>query len=593
MSFRFNWDFFNDEDFYDRVQTLLTDALNKGTNPPILADKIKVRELYLGDESPQLEILEVGDLAEDRFRGIFKLTYNGNASITLQTKIRANPLQVYAMSAPEFCLPNFHGAANGSLAIPLNITLSDIQLSGIIILVFSKAKGLTLVFRNDPLQSIRVTSTFDTLPGIARFLQVQIEKQIRSLFREDLPAILHKLSHRWTPSGSFVLEKQKLIEHQQKQKLHNNINMDEKNSNVHSESVSEDSNHFHYPPHLYPTVDDNDDTTQQSKEPEFVSFADINPEMPALSPSNMLKLNTLCASQQTLSLFTPVIPEAVYRANLEAYHDPRAKSHIQNLEGNVDLDEIARIQSKNYFRNSHTKPKRRVIKLNNKSQASSTEASSSSSSSNSAAVSVGKESVAVSNTTPSLVPIKTREAKKSSTAATIPLKPEYTQEPHAHFDLPAYHSSASSNTSNEAISPEKNIKNSRNASATYSAMEKQSTAKPESGTAATPRQKKNSKQTPKLKISTLATLTTTPENKFSNPLIRDEKNALKILYNKTISSNTNSPMPVEEHAVYEKNSSSNKKKNNQSKPILSRLGEKRTVVVDDHFYHAPPPAYDA
>lgn len=325
MSFKFNWDSFKDDNFYERARTLLTDALNKGKKPPILSDRIVVRELYLGEESPQLEILEVGDLAADMFRGIFKLTYNGEASITLATKVQANPLKVYSMSAPSFCAPKFLGAS-APLDIPLNLTLSDIRLSGIIILVFSKAKGLTLVFRNDPLESIRVSSTFDALPGIARFLQGQIENQIRSLFREELPAILHRLSHKWTPSGGLVLHK----------------------------GVVKDNE-----PH--PSVN-----TDESENTDRVSFMDINPDMPVLSRSNMLKINAIGLSQRTLSLFTPALPETVYRANLEDFEEKYSGvCNIQRVAGGTnDLADIARIQSRNYFRNAHAAPKRRVIKLN-------------------------------------------------------------------------------------------------------------------------------------------------------------------------------------------------------------------------------------
>lgn len=365
MSFKFNWDpLTNDDHFYDRVTTLLTDALNKGKKPSILADKITVRELYLGEESPQLEILEVGDLADDRFQGIFKLTYHGNASITLATKIRANPLQVYAMSAPEFSLPKFQGSSQASLAIPLNLTLSDITLSGIIILVFSKAKGLTLVFRNDPLQSIRVTSTFDTLPGIARFLQTQIETQIRSLFREDLPAILHTLSHRWTPSGSLMLEKQRLqqqMEEQQQQQRHQQKQQQEA-------SYNEDSPGSEQPPLSdipSPEYMSQNAFKELNRNTDSVSFADINPDMPVFSPESMKKQHSLHASQLTLSLATHAIPETAYRTNLFLFD--RNSSIIQSLQGPVDLDEIARIQSRSYFKNSHKKPKRRVINVGRKS----------------------------------------------------------------------------------------------------------------------------------------------------------------------------------------------------------------------------------
>jgi hypothetical protein len=39
-------------------------------------------------QPPELEILDIGDLALDRFRGIFRLTYSGDAYIVLQTKVQ-------------------------------------------------------------------------------------------------------------------------------------------------------------------------------------------------------------------------------------------------------------------------------------------------------------------------------------------------------------------------------------------------------------------------------------------------------------------------------------------------------------------------
>jgi distribution and morphology protein 34 len=315
MSFKFNWNSFNDENFYSRAKNLLTDALNKSNKPDIIVDKIVVQDLSLGDVAPNLEILEIGDLADDRFRGIFKLNYSGNGSITLATKIQANPLNVYTQNSPQFSLPRFVGASS-SLAMPLNLTLSQIEMSGIIILVFSKAKGLTLVFRNDPLESIKVSSTFDALPGIARFLQVQIENQIRALFREELPAILHKLSHRWTPSGATP-----------------------------TPAVSP---RLPCSPKLKP-----------------ITLMEISQDLPDFSPSNMLKLEALCASQKTLNLFTPSIPQAAYRSNLELFEDAKKDPGVQSLVGDDDLCDIIRVQ-KAHARNSSIIPRRRVIKINRK-----------------------------------------------------------------------------------------------------------------------------------------------------------------------------------------------------------------------------------
>lgn len=315
MSFAIDWEWF-DQAFYDRAKRLLGNALNSSNRPAIIVDKIEVKNLYLGDKPPRLEILEIGDLGVDRFRGIFKVKYEGNAYVTLATKVEANPLAVYYQNAPQFSAPTVMGAAS-SLAMPLNVTLSEIVLSGIVIMVYSKAKGLTLVFRNDPLESIKVTSTFDGIPAIARFLQVQIEKQIRVLFRDELPGILHKLSQKYTNADKTI------------------------------------------PP-----------TEPGSPKMKPVALAEINPDLPEISPANMLHLATLGASQRTLSLFTPLIPDAVYRSNLEGLEKGTEKGHRSAaLSSEGDVQELLQAQARAHTKNPAFKPKRRVIRLNlNKSK---------------------------------------------------------------------------------------------------------------------------------------------------------------------------------------------------------------------------------
>jgi distribution and morphology protein 34 len=91
MAFNFNWSpLMADADFYKRAQEMLTTALNKSPKPPIIVDDILVNELNLGSVPPELEILEIGDLAEDRFRGIFKMCYSGDAFLTLKTRVQVS-----------------------------------------------------------------------------------------------------------------------------------------------------------------------------------------------------------------------------------------------------------------------------------------------------------------------------------------------------------------------------------------------------------------------------------------------------------------------------------------------------------------------
>jgi hypothetical protein len=89
MAFNFNWSPLTaDADFYKRARDLLTTALNKSPKPPIIVDDILVNEFNLGSVPPDLEILEIGDIADDRFRGIFKMCYSGDAFLTLKTRVQ-------------------------------------------------------------------------------------------------------------------------------------------------------------------------------------------------------------------------------------------------------------------------------------------------------------------------------------------------------------------------------------------------------------------------------------------------------------------------------------------------------------------------
>ncbi|KAF8929146.1 ERMES complex subunit [Dissophora ornata] len=202
MAFRFQWPYFSDE-FIQEAKTMLTNALNKGNKPAVIVDHITVKELDMGTLPPELEMLEMGELSTERFRGIFKLTYNGDAHIVLQTKVQANPMNVKKTDNPSYTRRGIL-AADQPLVVPMLLRISDFKLRGIIVLVVDQIKGITLVFKNDPLESVLVSSTFDSITPIQRFLQSEIEKQLRNLFQEDLPTAIHNLSQQFTKKPEDV-----------------------------------------------------------------------------------------------------------------------------------------------------------------------------------------------------------------------------------------------------------------------------------------------------------------------------------------------------------------------------------------------------
>ncbi|KAI9723257.1 MAG: hypothetical protein M1812_001139 [Candelaria pacifica] len=294
MAFNFNWSPLTaDSLFYSRARELLTTALNKSPKPPIIVDDILVNELNLGSVPPELEILEIGDLAEDRFRGIFKMCYTGDAFLTLKTRVQANPLNTYLSTKSSFASPRPLAAASG-LTIPLQITLSDIKLSAFIILVFSRQKGLTLVFRNDPLESLKVSSTFDSIPFVRDYLQKEIEGQLRDLLMDEVPAIIHRLSLRlWVPEYR--------------------ASDDEEATRVGEVVPTQETP---IDPLASPPQDPVDLSGRIYNPAEISSLSlDSGVETHALfSQKNLLRLAALTDSHRTLSLFTPSLRDAVFRA---------------------------------------------------------------------------------------------------------------------------------------------------------------------------------------------------------------------------------------------------------------------------------------
>ncbi|GBE79861.1 hypothetical protein SCP_0210630 [Sparassis crispa] len=194
MSFTFKWPRFSDQFHADAIQ-MLDAALNKGNKPPVIADKIEVVELEMGTQPPELEIRDVGELTMDQFRGIFRLTYAGDAHIVLRTK--ANPLNHKQPDIDLMAGSTGMLAAKNPLVVPMLLRLSHFKLNSYVVLVVSRQKGITLVFKTDPLQNVDINSTFDSIAVIQKFIQREIEDQLRQMFREDLPGIIHRLSQQW------------------------------------------------------------------------------------------------------------------------------------------------------------------------------------------------------------------------------------------------------------------------------------------------------------------------------------------------------------------------------------------------------------
>lgn len=150
------------------------------------------------------------------------------------------------------------------------------------------------MFRNDPLESLKVSSTFDAIPFVREYLQKEIEGQLRTLLMDEVPVIIHRLSQRlWVP------EFREREDEELAQKL--------QDSTTTEQAVD---------PLASPPQDPVDGSGNTLDADQIASLSlDTGSEMHALfSQKNLLRLGALTDSHRTLSLFTPSIRDAVFRA---------------------------------------------------------------------------------------------------------------------------------------------------------------------------------------------------------------------------------------------------------------------------------------
>jgi distribution and morphology protein 34 len=145
------------------------------------------------------------------------------------------------------------------------------------------------VFRNDPLESLKVSSTFDSIQFVRDYLQRTIEQQLRNLMMDELPAIIHRLSLQlWCP--------------------------DQANKGV--ETPKEETDEEGVNPLSSPPLDPVD-ANGNVLDPSAISEISLNgggETQSLFSQKNLLRLAALTDSHRTLSLFTPGIRDVVFRA---------------------------------------------------------------------------------------------------------------------------------------------------------------------------------------------------------------------------------------------------------------------------------------
>lgn len=81
-----------------------------------------------------------------------------------------------------------------SLLFPLELSVSELKLNALFVLEASKHKGLTLTFKNEPMESLKISSSLDGIPGIGAYLRDEIGRMAKEAVAEELPKVLHDQS---------------------------------------------------------------------------------------------------------------------------------------------------------------------------------------------------------------------------------------------------------------------------------------------------------------------------------------------------------------------------------------------------------------
>ena len=131
-------------------------------------------------------------MSTENFCGVFRLTYADDTYIVLQTKMQANPVNE-RQSELSIRTQSHIVTADMPLVMSMLLHINDLRLRGFIGLVAYKGNSVALLFRNDPLEPDKVSSTFDGLTSVQHFLQDEIKQQLRSIFQEELAVLVHSM----------------------------------------------------------------------------------------------------------------------------------------------------------------------------------------------------------------------------------------------------------------------------------------------------------------------------------------------------------------------------------------------------------------
>lgn len=204
MSFNFNWRFFDVADLQARTKETVTESIAQTRRPPVIAAPIRAVDVNFGTQPPDLAFQAIPVVSLTRTHIVFHLKYSGDASLTLDTAIEANPLREPLLDAnfSEFVKPRIIAALD-RLVLPFRLKLHNIVLDTLIDVVYTP-HGVVVNFHDNPVKRIQVESSLDMLPGVNAMISTVLKHQLTMSFYEDIPeSVWASTSPTKTPPDPF------------------------------------------------------------------------------------------------------------------------------------------------------------------------------------------------------------------------------------------------------------------------------------------------------------------------------------------------------------------------------------------------------
>ncbi|CDR45470.1 CYFA0S18e02058g1_1 [Cyberlindnera fabianii] len=186
MSFLFSWIDLQSVDIRRSVNEVLSSL-----SPTQLPQTVSMKQLSLGTSPPQFEVLDIIDLQEGRFKGLFKFQYQGEIDIVLNSDIEINALKLIefdSFSKPHFVL------ADKSAVLPVDINLQNVRIDALLTVVYN-GKNITVVFNDSPIIDLDIETTMDELldEDLFETMKTDLLTMATEFLKQDLPGLISQV----------------------------------------------------------------------------------------------------------------------------------------------------------------------------------------------------------------------------------------------------------------------------------------------------------------------------------------------------------------------------------------------------------------